>query len=158
MNEEQSPTFFKTLTESEKDNPSIPLPLSVQEFTDYVDFLCRAFEFTDSRHVTTVLATAISHLPNDTAQISPFYFAQWIKKSMANHVANFMVTTVRHESRVDVLVNLLVTDPNNQQARDQLNAMVNEGFEYAKRVVEKMGLDLTACAVTNILSSNKIQG
>lgn len=123
-------------------NPSplneILLPTTEKEFDDLVDQVMATFPRIPERdHAIAVISVAIRHLPNDQATTTLQYLGNTILKTLANHVANFKGEKVKHETQVNQLANLLVTNPNDAQALDQLEKWANEGSIYAKEALRK---------------------
>lgn len=110
----------------------ILLPQTPNQFDDLVDKITKKYKFTDKHHAAAVISVAIRHLPSTESYSTLEYFAKWVQKSIANHVADHKNQMLKHESQIDQFVSLLRQDPNDNQARDSLERAANEGSEYAK--------------------------
>ena len=118
----------------------IRLPISVEEFDNLVSKLVSKYKFAEPDHVAAVISVAIRHIDNQTAHTTLDYLAGCVHKQMANHVANFKGEMIKNTVKVDTLVSMLKQDPANQQARDELQKMANDGFEYAKNEYDKLNI------------------
>lgn len=117
----------------------ILLPVTEKAFDDLVDDIMTLYpQIPERDHAVAVISVAIRHLPNDQAVTTFKYLGHCVLKSLANHVANFKGEKVKHETQVTQLYNLLVTDPNNMQAKDQLQKWSNEGSKPAKEALAKL--------------------
>lgn len=121
------------------DRNNIYLPTTEKEFDDLVDQVMAAYpKITDKEVAAAVISVAIRHLPNDQATSTLQYFGHTVLKAMANHVANFKSEKAKHEVQVEHYFNLLKSDPNDNQARDQLEKWANEGSNAAKGALAKL--------------------
>lgn len=115
------------------------LPTTEQEFDDLVTRVMELYpKIIEREHAIAVISVAIRHLPNEQATTTLQYLGHCVLKGIANHVANFKGEKVKHETQVTHHVNLLVNDPNNMQARDQLEKWANEGSVFAREALAKL--------------------
>lgn len=114
----------------------VPLPTTEKEFDELIDAVMVAYpNIPEREHAIAVISVAIRHLPNEQATATLEYFGHTVLKSLANHVAHFKGEKVRHETQVNQHISALTTNPNDAQARDQLEKWVNEGSTYAKEAL-----------------------
>lgn len=116
----------------------VKLPITTSEFENLVTRVVKKYELTDRHHAAAIISVAIRHLPNTQAYTTLEYLGHSVLKNIANYVANHKGETLRHESQIAQLVNILTNDPNNLQAFDELTRASNEGSEQAKAALAKL--------------------
>ncbi len=116
----------------------ILLPQTPNQFDDLINKLSKKYKLTDKHHAAAVVSVAIRHLPHTQSHTTLEYFASYIQKAIANHVADHKNQMLKHEAHIDQLATLLRQDPNDNQARDGLEKAINEGSDYAKKVMTEL--------------------
>ncbi len=116
----------------------IKLPTTLLEYDQLVRKVVEKYKFTDYNHTSAIISVAIRHLPPDQAYSTVKYLGDYVSKNLANYIANHKSQTLQHEAQIDQLVNILTTDPNDNQARDALIKAKNEGSEYAAKAFDKL--------------------
>lgn len=125
----------------------IKLPTTLTEYDDLVDKVVETYCLTDKHHAAAIMSVAIRHIPNEQAYTTLDYLGQYIQKNIANYVAHHKGETLKHGAQVAQLADLIKTDPNNQQAWDELQKAANEGSEQAKEALTKLEKDRTEMSV-----------
>lgn len=116
----------------------VKLPTTPEAFDNLIDKLCVKFKLTDKHHAAAIVSVAIRHIPNDQAYTTWKYLGHSVQKNIANHVANFKSDTLKHENQVAQLAGMLEQDPNNQQARDELQKASDAGSLKAKEALDRI--------------------
>ena len=119
-------------------NRKVKLPTDVTEFDALVARVVKKFNLKDTHHAAAIISVAIRHLPNEQAYTTLNYLGHSVIKNIANYVANFKGETLRHESQIAQLEAVLIKDPRNQQAIDELQKAADQGSETAKRAIAKI--------------------
>ena len=119
-------------------NNKIKLPQNEKEFDDLVTLVVNKYNLTDAHHAAAIISVAIRHLDNSCSYTTLDYLGQSVQKNIANYVANHKAEILRHESQVTQLYNMLTTDPNNMQARDELEKAAREGSPKAREALDKL--------------------
>lgn len=125
----------------------ILLPTTPEAFDKLVDQIVDKYKLKDRNHAAAVIGVAIRHLPPAQAKVTHEYLGHYVIKNIANYVAQLKSNGIRHTAEVDQLVALIKKDPNDMQARDGLQKAIDEGSEYAKKVMEK--LEVVAAPFSN---------
>lgn len=131
----------------------IQLPRTVDGFNALVDVVVKKYSLPSKDHASVVIANAIRHLPNDQATTTISYLGSSVIKNIANQTAAHIADTIKHESQVQYLADLLRTDPNNNQARDELERAANDGSLSAKKALEEFN-QKGAESATQVMDSN----
>lgn len=116
------------------------LPTTLAEFDELVSRVVKKYKLHDTNHAAAVISVAIRHLPNEEAYTTLNYLGQCVLKNIANYVANHKSETMKHASQVEHLASILLTDPNNQQALDELQKAADQGSTLAKDALSKMSV------------------
>lgn len=114
------------------------LPITVDEFDRLVDDVFDSYSFDDKNHVTVVTAQAICHTSVDCGDISVSAIRDRAIRSLAYRIAERKGKEVRDLSYLGELLKLLESDPNNQQALDEIQKAASEGFIAAKEAYERL--------------------
>jgi hypothetical protein len=133
--------------------PQVALPTTLEEFDKLVDELCLKYTLANKEHAASVVSVAIRHLPNDQAETSHEYLISCIRKNLANGIAAFKGDTLKHEYQVKLLADELTVNPNNMQARDELQKAANAGSKCAVDAMAKFG-DMFSVAPIDPTGSN----
>jgi len=123
-------------------NPQMFVPSTPEAFENIVNDVFHVVKNSDINHVRSVVANRICHLPPDQAMVSADYFAHCVIKSMSYSVAMNQISQMKAEVTVEQLDSVLTTEPGNQQARDDLQKLVDLGNDSAKAVFKKHFPDL----------------
>lgn len=116
----------------------IKLPVTLEDFDKLVGTVVDKYGLTDPHHAAAIISVAIRHLPNDQAHTTLEYLGHSVLKNLANYVSNHKSQTLQHEAQINQLQDILTNDPNDQQARDELQKAANEGSELAKLALQKL--------------------
>jgi hypothetical protein len=116
----------------------VKLPVTLEEFDSLATQVIKKFNLKDEHHAAAIMSIAIRHLPNEQAFTRIDYLGHYIMKNIANYVANHKAETLKHVGQVTHLVTMLETEPNNQQAWDELTKAADQGSEIAKTAIEKL--------------------
>lgn len=135
---------------------SVKLPTTLKEYDELVARLVKKYDLKDAHHAAALLSLAITHLPQHQYRVKLSYLGDYIRKNIANHVANHKSQTLRHEAQIDQLINALTIDPSDVQARDAIDQAINQGSEYAKKAMEKLIAHPPAVIPNPILETLKI--
>lgn len=114
------------------------LPRTLEEFEELVDKVCTKFKLPQRDHAAAVISVAIRHLPNDSAVTTLDYLGHTVLKNMANTICNHKASVLQHNSQVQMLFEKLQHDPNDNQARDELEKAAREGSKVAQEALEKL--------------------
>lgn len=118
------------------------LPQTPEDFEQMTTILMEEYELQDRKHTQAVMVVAIQRLPADTGYVTLQFLANNVRKSRANHVAKYYGQRLNHESQIDLLVEQLVSDPLDQEARDKLEQCLNSGSEYARDAMIRLGMEV----------------
>ena len=117
----------------------VKLPTTLEQFDKLVDKVVDKYHLIDKHHAAAIISVAIRHLPNDEGYTTYDYLGHSVIKNLANYVANHKGETLRHESQILQLKEMLIKDPNDAQARDSLQKAADAGHEAAKKILEDFG-------------------
>lgn len=113
------------------------LPTTLDDFDLLVASVVKRYKLKDAHHAAAIISVAIRHLPNDQAYVTLDYLGQCVMKNLANYIADHKANNMRHEDKVNQLAQMLLTDPNNFQVRDELQKAANEGSKSAQAAIAK---------------------
>lgn len=116
----------------------VKLPTTLKAFDDLVTLVGRKYELEDLNHAAAIISVAIQHLPPTQAYVTHDYLGQYVIKNIANYVAKHKGQSLQHEHQINLLVNLLESNPGDTEARDKLQAAANEGSALAKNALQKL--------------------
>lgn len=116
----------------------IQLPTTPEAFDALVEKLVKKYNLPDKRHAAAVIATEITHLPRHQDYTTEAHLKRVVFKNIANQVASFKGRNAGHEMQMDTLKQMLLEDPGNLQARDEIQKAANEGSEYAKKILAEL--------------------
>lgn len=114
------------------------LPITENAFDELVLELVSRFNLPNVDHAAAVVANAIMHLSPEVATTTLKYLGHYVLHNVAWQIAKIKGQQASHKTQVDALIALLMTEPNNQQARDALEKAVNDGSTYAKEELGKL--------------------
>lgn len=112
-------------------------PVTDAQFDALVDAVCARFNLTNREHAESVIAIRISHLPPDQASATLEYFGHCVIKNIAFQLAQARCSRAQHKVQIDNIDAVLTASPCDQQALDALQKAVDQGSEYAKKVLDK---------------------
>jgi len=116
----------------------VKLPTTPEAFDALVEKVCKKYNLPDKTHAAAVISLAIQHLDKSTAYVSMDHFGHSVIKSIAYGVAKFKGDMIRHQDQVNQLAAALELDPNDAQARDQLQTAADQGSFAAKTALAKL--------------------
>ncbi len=79
------------------DRNDVLLPQTEAELDEFVKGIIQQFEIPDEPYTYEAIATAIMHLPPTQAFAQPRYFADCIRKSLANRAAYVRLETFKEQ-------------------------------------------------------------
>lgn len=120
----------------------VSLPITLDGFDKLVEKVVKKYKLPDPNHAAAIISVAIRHLPNDVSHTTLSYLGNSVLKNLANYVANHKSQNLQHDAQILHLTNLLASDPNNQQAIDELQKAANEGSVKAKDAIDKFYLNI----------------
>jgi len=141
----------------------IDLPRTEEDLENIIDMVMDDYCLTNRQHAAVCISTAIRHLPSDTLKCPIEYLAGSVIRNMAYNVCTHKVNLLQHESQINQLTDMLTTEPNNQQARDELEKAAREGSVKAREALDKLFPDepkanVTPIAGAPIAASESTQG
>lgn len=116
----------------------VKLPTTDAEYESLLTRLMEKYSLKDRLHADGIVSMTIRHLPRDQATATLDYFGACIIKNMAHQLAEHRAKTIQHGMQVKHLEDLLKTEPNNQQAMDELEKAAREGSQAAKDALERL--------------------
>lgn len=132
----------------------VKMPQTVAEFDKLVDKVVAKYSLSDKHHAAAIISVAIRHLPNDQGYTTLQYLGESVMKNVANYVANHKGETLRHESQIKQLESILLNEPNNQQALDEMTKAANEGSALAKETIARLYPEPKTELPANVTSIN----
>lgn len=108
-----------------------------------VDKVMKKFKLENKEHAVAMTINAIKSLPVDQAWISIDNVGARILKHIAWTIADHKgkeQSYEAHKADVASLEDALTSDPNNTQAKDQLETYAKQGSEVAKETLKKLNL------------------
>jgi hypothetical protein len=127
----------------------IVIPQNAKEFDSLVNKVCKKFKFKNKEHAAAVIANRIQHMPVDECTTTLEYFGACIKRNIGYQVAQNRALEMQHEQAISQLEAVLKTEPNNQQALDELQKFADKGSDLAKAILTKV---ISADTPDNVLT------
>ena len=116
---------------------TIFVPRTSDEFHAIVAQLMKRYKFQNASHVAAVVANRIQHLPPDQATTTLKYLGDCVIKNMAYQVAQYEGSKIQHEMQIDQWIAAMHSNPDDNQARDNIEKAINAGSTYAKEQLNK---------------------
>lgn len=117
------------------------LPVTDEEFKTLVEKVYASLVFdgvdTEREHIAAVISQRIQHLPPEKAYETVKYFKSCVIKNMAYQLAVSQSSKLNHKHQIEQIESYLATNPNDQQAIDQLEKAAKDGSELARTALEK---------------------
>jgi len=118
----------------------IALPQTEEQFNTLLDTVTFLMKYENRDHVAVVVANRVMHLPADQGWTTLEYLTGCVQKSIAYEIAQSIGRSTAHKFQVADLEKTIKAEPQNQQARDQLEKLANEGSLVAKQAVAALDL------------------
>jgi hypothetical protein len=119
----------------------VKLPTELSEYDLLVDKVFKKYNLKDKLHCAALISVAIRQIPNNQAYTSYKFLGESVMKNLANYIANYKGETLKHESQVRALVDIIKQEPLNQEAWDNLQKAADNGSEQAKKAILDLETD-----------------
>lgn len=117
----------------------ITFPQDKKAFHSLVKRLVKRYKLPNYEQAVAVVANRIQHLPVDQSSCTWEYLANCVLKNQANSVAREMALDINQKTYIEQLSNHLKSNPQDQQALDELSTLAKQGLKAAEDLLMEYG-------------------